>query len=130
MKSTLSARLATLALAVSIGGLAGCAAARPGSLTPESTVYATKSGYAVALQVAVAYKGLPACKTPPVLPCSDPALVARLQKADTAAFATLEAAELAVRSGGNTNARDRAIAAAEAAVAAFTSLTSSIGATK
>lgn len=128
MKSTL--RSFALALAVVAGGLAGCATAGPGSLTPQTTVFAAKSSYAVGLQAAVAYKRLPPCATPAVLPCSDPALVARLQKADVAAAATLDAAELAVRMGGSTETRDKAIAAAQAAVSAFTTLATSIGAPK
>lgn len=117
-------------IALAVGLLAGCATAGGGGLTPQSTVYATKSAYAGALQVAVAYKNLPACKAPPVLPCSDPQLVSRLQKADVAASATLDAAEVAVRMGGSTADRDKAIAAAQAAVAAFSSLASTLGASK
>jgi uncharacterized protein YcfL len=112
------------------GLLAGCASTTGSTSTssPQQIVFAAKSGYATALTAAVAYKRLPACATPAVLPCSDQTIVAQMQKADNVAAASLDAAESAVRTPAvSASARDRAIAAANAALAAMNALVISIG---
>lgn len=95
--------------------------------TPAQTVYEAKSGYLVALSAAVAYKRLPACGANPP-PCSRPAVVAQLQKADDVAAGALNAAETAARTPGLSDSTVSASAvAAKAALEAFTSITLSLG---
>ncbi len=91
--------------------------------SPAQAVYAAKQSYAVALTAAVAYKRLPTCPTATKV-CSDPKIVSQLQKIDTASSALLDGAEATVRSGGTGAAL--AITAAEQAVAAFTTITSTL----
>lgn len=108
--------------------VAGCAST--GNTTPEQTVFGAKSTYAAALTAAVAYKKLPACAATAPPPCSSPAIVAQLQKADNVASSALDAAETAVRTPQiGTTATDRAVSAASAALAAFTALLATLGAT-
>lgn len=91
--------------------------------TPQQVVFAAKEGYATALTAAVAYKHLPVCTDAVKAPCSKPEIVRQLQKADTVASGALDAAETAVRTPGfGTNLVSSAIAAASAAVGAFTSI--------
>lgn len=117
-----------LALALAV---AGCASTSGGtSANAERTVFAAKSAYATALTAAVAYRRLPACASPRVLPCHEPAVLTQIQKADTTAAAALDAAETAVRTPQiGTTARERAVSAANAALASLSALLSSIGAT-
>lgn len=111
-----------LACAIALGACAGV----PGVSTPEEaqrTAFAAKSAYVVALEEAVKYKRRPSC--PAVQPCADPGVVAQLQKADTVAAAAVDAAESAARTATvGATARDRAIQAANAALAAFSALLS------
>lgn len=121
--------------------IAGCAATTSGTSPPgttttvagataERTVFAAKSAYAVALTAAVAYKRLPVCAATPTLPCSSPVIVAQLQKADNVAAGALDAAEAAVRTPSiGTTARDTAVGAATAALAALNALVATLGAT-
>lgn len=109
--------------------LAGCASTT--STTPAQTVFAAKSGYAAALTAAVAYRRLPACAEPRVLPCHDPDVLAQIQRADNVAAGALDAAENAVRTPAvGAGARDRAIAAAEAALAALNAAVAATGAAR
>lgn len=107
--------IAVLALA-----LAACAG------TPESpsqAVYAAHGAYATTLTAALAYKRLPPCQRAKP-PCSDPAVVAQLQKADDVAFEALSAAQRAVRTPGFGEDRiQTAIAVANQAIGAFTAIT-------
>jgi len=87
--------------------LGACSAAQTTTATLDTdkaaaTVYATKTGYAAVLTVAVAYNELPRCGQPtsPKL-CSDVAVVTQLRRADAAASATINAAESAVRTMGS-----------------------------
>ncbi len=115
-------------LAVAVLALAGCASTS--TLTPAQVVYAAKGAYATALSGAVAYESMPRCAPAVPKPCSDPELVAQIRKADNVAAAALDAAEAAVRTPAvGTTARDRAIQAAQAALAAFSALVASLGAT-
>lgn len=91
--------------------------------SPQQAVFSAKQSYAVALTAAVAYKRLPPCPTPSKV-CSDKKVVGQLQKADDAAAALLDGAEVTVRTGGGNVAM--AIQAAQQAVAAFTSITATL----
>jgi len=91
--------------------------------SPQQAVYAAKQSYVVALTAAVAYKHLPACPTVSKI-CSDPKIVAQLQKIDDASSALLDGAEVTVRTGGGN--MQMAITAAEQAVSAFTTITQSL----
>lgn len=113
-------RLFSLILAVS---LAACSS-MPGGRSPQETVFVAKTAYASALVVAVEYRKLPVCTTPPVALCHDAALLAQIQKADNVAAASLDAAESAVRTTAvSADARSKAIAAANVALAALQALT-------
>lgn len=109
--------------------LAGCASTA--SSTPAQTVFAAKSAYATALTAAVAYESLPRCAPAPRQPCSDAAVVAQLRKADNVAAAALDAAQAAVRTPViGTDATSKAVQAASSALAALTSLVTSLGAAR
>jgi hypothetical protein len=96
--------------------------------TPAQSVYAAQGAYASALTVAVAYKQLPTCdQAPRPTLCSDKAVVAKLQAADDVAYAALSAAQNIVRTPGAGVNVQTAIAAAEQAVAALTSITATLG---
>ncbi len=103
--------------------LMGCAGVTA-TLDPQQAVYAAKQSYAVALTAAVAYKRLPQCPTATKV-CKDAKVIAQLQKIDDASAALLDGAEATVRSGGTGSAL--AITAAQQAVAAFTSITATLG---
>ncbi len=93
----------------------------------EQIVFTAKSTYAGVLTAAVAYKNLRACGAGVSQPCSDPAIVAQLQKADNVAGAALDAAEAAVRVPSlGTSARDKAIQTAQSALAALSAITASL----
>jgi hypothetical protein len=117
--------------AVLAAGLAGCASAPSVPDTPQQAVYAAKSAYETALTAAVAYKNLPTCSATRPAPCSHPDLVAQLRKADTVAAASLDAAEAAARTPlVSPSATGRAVQAAQAALAAMTSLITNMGVTQ
>jgi hypothetical protein len=99
-----------------------------GVQSPQETVFATRSAQNVALRAAVEYKHLSPCATPAKQPCSDPAIVAQLQKADTVSDQALGAAETAVRTPGfGTEIISSAVTAAKAALAAFQAIITVIG---
>ena len=102
-----------------------------GCATPESpqqAVFQAKSSYAVALTAAVAYKRLPDCVGAPQ-PCSSAPVVSQLQKADNVAASALDAAESAVRTPGfGESIVASAVGSAKAALAAFLSITATLGA--
>lgn len=107
-------------------GLAGCAGAPQ---SPAQAVFQAKTSYSTALTAAVAYKRLPVCREPAVQPCSDPKIVAQLQKADNVAAGALDAAEAAVRTPGfGSNVLTTAAAAASSALQAFLAVTATLGA--
>lgn len=94
----------------------------------EQIVFTAKSTYRGVLIAAVAYKNLHACGAGVAQPCSDPAIVAQLQKADTVAAGALDAAEAIVRTpSAGTTARDMAIQTANSALAALSALVTSVG---
>ncbi|MCC2632125.1 MAG: hypothetical protein K0S48_11 [Ramlibacter sp.] len=121
--------LIVLALAASLAGCASMPSAAPD--TPQQAVYAAKSAYATALTAAVAYKKLPACSATRPAPCSQPALVQQLQRADIVAAASLDAAEAAVRTPlVSPTAAGRAVQAAQAALSAMNALVTGLGVTQ
>lgn len=97
--------------------------------TPAQSVYAATGTYVAALDLAVKYKQLPSCGSPTATPlCSDGAVVAKVQKADDVAYAALSQAQVAVRTTGfGTDRVSTAITAANAAIAAFSSITATLG---
>lgn len=93
--------------------------------TPAQSVFAAKATYAGALIIAVQYKNLPACPKVPI--CSDPLIVGKLQAADNIAAPALNSAEAAVRNPDfGRSALQTAVIAAQNAVSALTSITSTI----
>lgn len=95
--------------------------------SPQQAVFQAKSSYEVALTAAVAYRRLPACAVPVRQPCSDKAVVAQVQRADKVAFDALGAAESAVRTPGfGDSVISSAVTAAQAALNAFVSITSTL----
>ena len=112
--------IALLALA-----LAGCATTPQ---TPQEIVFQARGAQNVALRAAVEYKRLAPCATPAKQPCSDKAVVAQMQKADTVSDQALSAAESAVRTPGfGANVISTAVTAAQAALAAFQSIVATFG---
>jgi len=95
-----------LALVVAAGlALSGCATTgTSGTLTPAQSLYGAETAYSAALTLAVAYRQLPTCGHG-VAVCHDPAVVAKLVAADTAARAALAAAQAAVTADAS-NAAD------------------------
>lgn len=133
MKLKFHHQLAAIAFMLSVypAVLTGCASTTTSSSTPAQTVFAAKSGYATVLTAAVAYKRLPACSSTVPQPCSSPAIVAQLEKADTVAFVALDAAEAAVRTPAITDdARGKAIQTAAIALAAMQAILTTVGAAK
>ena len=104
--------------------LVGCVAGvRPGTAAGNAQlVYQAESDYAVALQIAVAYRELPRCGgAAPV--CHDDKVVGRLQVAARAASAALHTAQSAVQNGV---ASPAAINDAVNTVQAFTALAATL----
>lgn len=127
----LAACAATTTTAVPPGTTAVTTTAVPAGTTnaqAEQIVFTAKSTYRGVLIAAVAYKNLHACGAGVAQPCSDPAIVAQLQKADTVAAGALDAAEAIVRTPSvGTTARDMAIQTANSALAALSALVTSVG---
>ncbi len=96
-----------------------------GGMTPAQAVFNTKTAYEVALTAAVGYRNLPACPVSKP-PCHDPAILSQIQKAQPAVRATLDAAESAVRSNLTAEVVQKAVAAAEASLSAFTAITATL----
>lgn len=95
--------------------------------TPAQAVYQLTGNYGAALEIAVAYKRLPTCLTTGAPLCSQPSVVAALQKADDVAFAGLTAAQNAVRSPLVEQSRVMFfIAAAREGITAFESITATL----
>lgn len=122
MKAVIKTLIVSVAM-LALAGFGGCASAPQ---TPQQGVYAAKSSYAVALTIAVAYKNLPPCGAGAPVLCSDPKIVATLQKVDTASSALLDAAENTVRTPGAGANAQTAVTAAIQAVSAFTTITSTL----
>lgn len=104
--------------------LAACAGAPQ---TPQQTVYSVTTSYNAAATVIIAYKALPPCGQPtsPIL-CSKADVIVKLKQADSAAYTALvEAGKVARMEGAGANAAT-ALAAANGAIAALTSITASL----
>ncbi len=86
--------------------------------SPATVLFDLRAGYDSALAGAVAYKQLPVCPATDNSPCHDPAVVAQIIKADTAAEAALDAAEDMVVNHPTTDAADLIAAAQDAVNAA------------
>lgn len=108
-----------------IVALAACTTTAPQN--PQQAVYAATATYDAALSIAVAYRRLPPCG-PGVVPlCSQPEVVAKLQVADIAAFAAVQAAQRVVRDPKTTaNAGTAAVATAREALNVLTAITSTL----
>ena len=105
--------------------LAGCGTA---PISPQEIVFQARSAQNVALRGAVEYRRLAPCAVPAKQPCSDKAVVAQLQKADTVADQALQAAESAVRTPGfGTDVINSAVTSAKAALGAFQSIIATFG---
>lgn len=98
--------------------------ARP---TPQITVFTIKAGYETALTGMVAYARLPRC-TPANTPvCSRQDVIDQLERARATARTAIDAAEGAVRMPGfGTDTLTTAVAAAEAATKALTTITNTL----
>jgi hypothetical protein len=95
--------------------------------TPQQTIYSATTSYNAAATVIIAYKALPACGQPtsPIL-CSKADVITKLKQADAAAYTALvEAEKVARMEGAGANAAT-ALAAANGAIAALTSITASL----
>jgi hypothetical protein len=76
--------------------LAVCALAGCATQSQQSSIAALEVGLASAETAATAYATLPRCPAA-ANPCSDPATVAKIKVADSAAYASLKAAEMVGR---------------------------------
>lgn len=94
-----------------------------GAESPAQAIFAVKSGYATALKAAVAYKELLKCSEVLKIVCSDPKVVAQIQKADLVAFQAISTAQAAADTLGGPAAQS-AVGAARAALTALTTLIS------
>jgi len=88
--------------------------------TPAQAVYVLQNDFRAALVVAVAYKELPDCETGVKL-CSDASMVRKLQDAYDVANASLNAAQVTIRTGGGNE--KMAVTAAKQAVIVLTEIT-------
>ena len=92
--------------------------------SPAQTVFALEAGYDAALNIAIAYATLPRCAPAGPVLCSDAAIVRQANAVAQQAWAALRAAEAAVRTAAPNRSRIvQAIAAAQAALAAFRAIT-------
>lgn len=107
--------------------LTACASLGQNS-TPAQKVFAATQDYDIALSVAVAYKRLPSCHAQPkVVLCSEPSVIATIQKADTVAYEALSAAQKVIRSQNpNQSSLQTAVNWATGAVAAFSKITATL----
>ena len=109
---------------LAVVALTACASVQ----SPQEVVFQARGAQNVALRAAVEYKRLAPCAVPAKQPCSDKAVVAQLQKADTVSDQALQAAESAVRTPGfGANVIDSAVTAAKAALSAFQAIVSQFG---
>jgi hypothetical protein len=99
--------------------LASCANIFPAPQTPAQAVYEMKAGFLVTLRAADDYAALPRCPAQPL--CSDADTVAAIKVSATAAQASLDAAQAVVTDPAfaNGDALQKAVTAANGAVAAF-----------
>lgn len=100
-----------------------------GASTPAQMVFAAKSRYQIALDLADQYEDLPRCTLPDApIACSDPGIVDVLRKTDLAADSALDNAEIVVRDPASTeSALSLAVASAQAAVASLVEIVAALG---
>lgn len=121
-------KMIRMALAVMAAALVTACASNPsdGGTTPAQAVYQMESNFTAALQIAVAYKNLPACgPTAPPL-CSKPETVAKVVQASNSTQAALQAAQNTVRNPGAGANPQTAIFAAQQALQALTAITATL----
>lgn len=120
MKNLKSYLLCMVALA-----LVACTAPK----SPAQAVFQLKGDYAAALSIETAYDKLPTCGTDfSGYVCKDLKLAKTVRQIDDSAYAALGAAESAVRTPGFGEERvTTAVATATNAIAAFVSITSTLG---
>jgi hypothetical protein len=118
-------------LLVFAAAIAGCAStpggASPPGVSAQQVVFDAKLAYGVALKVAETYESMPRCSVTVKQPCSDPAIVDQIRKAQPVARGALDAAESAARSNLGGDVTSKAITAANTALAAFQAITALIG---
>jgi hypothetical protein len=101
------------------GVLAGCAGP-----TGEQGVFAAKSAFQAALQVAVRYAQLPRCSDTQPAPCSKQEIIDKANRAAIAAKSIIDTAENLVRSKDvQPSFANTQVALANSAVAQFTAIT-------
>jgi hypothetical protein len=95
----------------------------------QTAVYQVVAEYDVAVHAAVAYRDLPACTKPKTaIVCSDPAIVAKLQQAYRSTYPAIQQAEAAVRDPNfNASTASTVLISAQAALAALTAITATLG---
>lgn len=113
----------TLCLVACCAMLAACATIAP--KTPAQTVFAIEGDYAAAVTVAVQYKALPACGGVSAL-CADPATVTRIKAADDTVWASIQAAEAAVRVGADASTVLQLAVTAQKALTSLQSIVSTL----
>lgn len=108
--------------------LTACATTPDGTTTtPAQQVFQIESGFNAALTIAIAYKNLPPCGQPtsPTL-CSKPETVVKVQQAANSTQAALVGAQNTVRNPGAGANPQTAIFAAQQALLALTTITSTL----
>lgn len=98
----------------------------PDPQTPAQAVYETQGGFLAALTVANQYKSLPPCPTVKI--CSDPKVVAVVQKVATATDAALQSADATVNDPAFKDGpvAQKAALAAQSALTALTTITATL----
>jgi hypothetical protein len=94
MKSTATAILAAISLALMLGGCAGPSASpTTNTAALQQKVLAAEVAYEAPLALAVAYNKRPRCTVPPtIVLCSEPVVVEQLRKANHAVMTAFGAA--------------------------------------
>lgn len=116
-------RFAWLGLALCLTACAGTSATVPAD--PAQAVYAAKTAFLGALQVADSYAALPKCPVPQGL-CSDPQLVRTAYRVGLQAQTALDTAEAIVRTPSSGSKYLDALNQAEQAVQGFVTITQSM----
>lgn len=116
--------LAAAALSLSLAACAGTPSATVPA-DPAQAVYAAKTAFLGALQVADSYAALPKCPVPQGL-CSDPKIVQAAYKTGLQAQTALDTAEAIVRTPSSGSKYLDALNQAEQAVQGFVTITQSM----
>lgn len=95
---------------------------------PQATIYNVKANFDIALQAVLTYDQLPPCVKGGPKVCSEAAVTQKLQQASQVANTAINAAEATVRDPNFAKDKaDAAIAAANQAVIALTSIIATLG---